>query len=55
MSLTGICKKALENNLCLGCNKLENPLFIGQTKCEHADNPTNKIKTILGIQEKLDL
>ena len=28
--LTGICKE------CLGCNKLENPLFIGVKECEYA-------------------
>lgn len=28
--LTGICKE------CLGCNKLENPLFTGVKECEYA-------------------
>lgn len=28
--LTGVCKE------CLGCNKLENPLFTGVKECEYA-------------------
>lgn len=55
MSLTGICKKALENNLCLGCSKLEDPLFIGQTKCKYVVDPIEKIKRMLGVQERLEL
>lgn len=55
VELTGICKKALENNLCLGCSKLENPLFIGQAKCEYVIDPIEKIKRTLGVQEKIKL
>lgn len=28
--LTGVCKE------CLGCNKLENPLFTGVKECEYS-------------------
>ena len=51
--LWGACKKNIENGLCLGCNKLENPLFQGQEQCDLAQDPINKIKNILGIQEKI--
>ena len=51
--LCGACKKNIENGLCLGCNKLENPNFTGQAKCDLAVDPRNKIKEILGIQEKI--
>lgn len=50
--LWGACKKNIENGLCLGCNKLENPYFTGQAKCDLAPNPINKIKNILNIKEK---
>ena len=52
--LWGACKKNIENGLCFGCNKLENPNFTGQTKCDLAIDPRNKIKEILGIQEKIE-
>lgn len=51
--LWGACKKNIENGLCLGCNKLENPYFTGQAKCDLAPNSISKIKQILGIQEVL--
>ena len=50
--LWGACKKNIENGLCFGCNKLENPSFKGQAKCDLAQNPINKIKDILNIKEK---
>ena len=53
--LWGVCKKNIENGLCLGCNKLENPNFTGQAKCDLVPNPINEIKQILGIQEKMKL
>ena len=53
--LKGICKKALEHNLCLGCNKLELPNFVGQEKCNLVKDPRQRCKEILGIQERLDL
>lgn len=31
----------------------ENPNFTGQAKCDLAVDPRNKIKEILGIQEKI--
>ena len=51
--LWGVCKKNIENGLCLGCNKLENPNFTGQAKCVLAIDPRHRIKEILGIQERL--
>ena len=53
--LWGICKKALENNLCLGCNKLELPNFTGQSKCDLVKDPRQRCREILGIQEKIKL
>ena len=53
--LWGVCKKAIENNLCLGCSKLELPNFKGQAKCEYVQDPRQRIKEILGIQEKIKL
>ncbi len=44
----------MQNNLCSGCSKLENLNFKGQVKCNLADNPIQKIKQILGIQEKIE-
>ena len=51
--LSGICERAIKYNLCFGCNKLENPLFRGQAKCDLAQDPIQKTKMILGIQEKI--
>ena len=53
--LTGICKKAVENKLCLGCSKLENLSFVGQDKCEYVVDPLSKIHTILGVQERIKI
>lgn len=49
--LGGICTKAIKNNLCKGCSKLEDIDFKGQATCELVDSPIEKIKVILGIQE----
>lgn len=51
--LEGICKKAIQNNLCNGCSKLENPNFVGEEQCNLVQEPIQKIKQILGIQEKI--
>lgn len=51
--LCGICGQALKNNLCNGCQKLEDINFRGQEMCELVQNPREKIKQILGIQEKI--
>ena len=53
LPLEGICKKAIQNNLCNGCSKLENPNFEGEEKCNLVQEPIQKIKQILGIQEKI--
>lgn len=50
--LTGICKTALEKNLCLGCSKLEDINFRGQPNCELIDE---RKKQIYGVQEKIEL
>lgn len=49
--LQGICKKAIEKNLCNGCCKLEMSNFIGQARCELIENRQEKY----GIQEKIKL
>lgn len=51
--LRGICGKAIQNNLCRGCSKLEMPNFAGQEKCDLVQHPIERIKNILGIQEKI--
>lgn len=51
-NLCGACKKNIENGLCLGCNKLENPNFTGQAKCDLAVDSRDRIKNILNIKEK---
>ena len=38
---------------CYGCSKLENSYFKGQAKCDLAVDPRDRIKNILGIQEKI--
>ena len=53
--LKGICKKAIENELCLGCNRLELQDFTGLEKCKYVVDPKEKCKEILGIQERLDI
>lgn len=53
--LWGICKKAIENNMCLGCMKLENPNFTGQAQCEYVKEPRQRIREMLGLQEKIEL
>lgn len=47
---------------CLGCNRLEDKNFVGITDCKNyvREIPTvkdniNKIKEILGIQEKMNI
>ena len=50
MQLNDKCKKAIENEWCLGCQALENP------NCKHnkipsAEESIKKIKQTLGIQE----
>ena len=53
--LEGICKKAIQNNLCTGCSKLENPSFVGKEKCNLVQEPIQKIKQILGIGEQMKI
>ena len=55
LKLTGICERAIKNNLCNGCSKLENPYFTGQEQCNLIREPIKQIKEILGIQEVLKL
>lgn len=55
LKLTGICERAIKNNLCNGCSKLENPYFTGQEQCNLVREPIKQIKEILGIQEKIEL
>lgn len=35
--LNGICGKAIQNNWCLGCQKLEDYNFTGVSYCKYAD------------------
>lgn len=52
--LTGICKIAIEHEYCLGCQRLEMEDFIGVEKCDNAIHPLEKIKQILGVQQKIE-
>ena len=40
---------------CLGCQRLEDVNFTGDKNCKYAENPIQKIKEILGIQEKIKM
>lgn len=51
--LTGICKTAIQNNLCNGCCKLEDYNFRGQADCNMVQQPREKIKNILGTGEQM--
>lgn len=53
--LEGICEIAIKNKLCLGCMKLENPLFRGQAECNLVIQPREKIKQILEIGEQMKI
>ncbi len=39
-SLIPSCKKALQEQICLGCQALENPGFNGEPNCEFNKVPT---------------
>ena len=47
--LGGICGKEIKNNLCNGCQKLENPEFRGQAQCDLEQEPIKKIKNIVKV------
>lgn len=54
------CRKAIEENRCLGCQALENENFIGNKDCEYSKTRTaeESIKQIyinLGIGEQMKL
>jgi hypothetical protein len=53
--LEGICATAIKNNLCTGCQKLEDINFRGVKECKYVKNPREQIKEILGIQEMIKL
>lgn len=36
------CKKALQEQRCLGCVRLENPDFVGDENCQNIKTPTAK-------------
>lgn len=50
------CRKAIDNGICLGCQALEDPNFIGNINCKYGKIPTveesiRQIKINLGIEE----
>ena len=54
------CKKAIENEWCLGCQALEDPNFVGIINCKYSKSPTvqqslNQIWRNLGVQQKIDM
>ena len=50
--LQGICEKAIKENRCTGCPRLEEHRFIGVWQCEYAEKP---VQPNFGIQERLKL
>ena len=46
----GICAKAIRENLCTGCQKLEDEKFIGVMKCKYVDEP---VQDKIWIQERI--
>ena len=54
-SLEGICKEAIKNNKCTGCNRLELPEFKGVQNCKYVKSDIEEIKEVLGIQQKIKL
>ena len=50
--LQGICAKAIRENLCTGCQKLEDSRFIGVRECKYVDKP---VQDKIWIQEKIRL
>ena len=46
--LQGVCKQAIKNNLCTGCQKLEDINFIGVQSCKYLANSREHIKEVLG-------
>jgi hypothetical protein len=54
------CRKAIAEGRCTGCQALENPNFTGNPNCIYGKPPSaeesiNKIKEILGTQEKMQI
>lgn len=44
-SLKGICKEAIENNMCLGCTRLELETFEGVQECNYITRDKNGSKS----------
>ena len=55
LELEGICKEAIKNNRCTGCNRLELLEFKGLQNCKYVKTAIEEINEILGIQEKIKL
>lgn len=53
--LQGICGKAIRNNLCTGCNRLELLDFKGLQVCKYINSQKSNLKEISGVQEKLKI
>ena len=50
-----MCGKAIRNNLCTGCNRLEMIDFKGVQKCKYINEQQKSLKEISGTQEKMRL
>lgn len=46
LPLQGICKYAIQEGYCTGCNKLENQDFTGEKWCKNSNIPQDVLKTI---------
>lgn len=47
--LEGVCKKAIEQRICTGCNQLELPWFKGVKECKWIPNETKNREEQLKI------
>ncbi len=50
--LIGICKTAIETQMCLGCERLADPNFVGTDKCNLATNELEQCKKILRWEQQ---
>lgn len=53
--LIGICKTAIETQMCLGCERLADPNFVGTDKCNLVANELEQCKKILNKGEQMKI
>lgn len=50
--LIGICKTAIETQMCLGCERLSDPDFVGIDKCDLVASGLEQCKKILRWEQQ---